>query len=154
MRPGKRNASDLDGRHRAPGWRVATHAVPYISRAPTPLRRAVRGAGECVDLRTGAPARRQTRIRVFPARSDDLFHDSRSPLFSTLIATQLRFWSEPLDKARRDGIINPKLNNRHIAEWHLSALYLLVVRVDRSEAEQRFLVENLLIPSLLRRTKG
>jgi AcrR family transcriptional regulator len=80
--------------------------------------------------------------------------DSRSPLFSTLIATQLRFWSEPLDKARRDGIINPKLNNRHIAEWHLSALYLLVVRVDRSEAEQRFLVENLLIPSLLRRTKG
>jgi len=75
--------------------------------------------------------------------------DNNSPLFHAVIAVQLRFWGDILDRARGEGIINSALTNQQISEWYSTVQYMMVLRVNGGEAEQEFLLKNFLIPSLV-----
>jgi AcrR family transcriptional regulator len=77
--------------------------------------------------------------------------DTKSPMFRAIMRIQLNFWTDMLDRARAQGLLNDALSNAQILEWYTMAQYILVLRVDRSVAEQRFIIRNLLIPSFLRR---
>jgi AcrR family transcriptional regulator len=77
--------------------------------------------------------------------------DTSSPLFKAIKRIQLTFWSGIFDEARAQGLLNDALSNDQIVEWYTMAQYIMVLRADRSEAEQRFVIRNLLIPSFLKR---
>lgn len=76
--------------------------------------------------------------------------DASSPMSRAVRRIQLRFWSDILDRARKDGLLNPALTNDQIIEWYTMAQYFLGVRANDAVADQRFVVRNLLIPSFLK----
>jgi AcrR family transcriptional regulator len=74
--------------------------------------------------------------------------DRRSQLFAVIMAVQMEIWGATLNAARDAGIINPTPTNRQILEWTTLAQFMTVMA--QKGAEQKFILENFLIPSLLR----
>jgi AcrR family transcriptional regulator len=76
--------------------------------------------------------------------------DRRSQLFGVIMAVQMEIWGATLNAARGAGVINPTPTNRQILEWTTLAQFMTVMAQKGRRAEQEFILENFLIPSLLR----